>query len=186
VFRLVFEPRHRLAIRLVSPPPGARVLDVGVGTGLSLEHYPTDALVVGVDLSEAMLQVAFRKAARLHGRHVALLRMDACCLGFPTASFDIVLSAFVASVVPDRRAFFDELKRVCRPGGTICIVNHVHFRAQPLAWFEERLAPLTRRLGWHADLDLEEIVDNLRPGDVSVHRLWRSEPWPVVICRRPD
>jgi len=185
VFRLVFEPRHRLAIRLLDLRPGSLVLDVGVGTGLSLNHYPPSTYVSGVDLSADMLRVAARKVRDRGHRHVGLSRMDACRLGFRTGSFDVVLSAFVASVVPDRRAFFEELRRVCRPGGSICLINHVHFRTKPLAWLEERLAPLTRRLGWHADLDLEEIVESVGPGDVTVHNLWPSEPWPVVICRRP-
>jgi phosphatidylethanolamine/phosphatidyl-N-methylethanolamine N-methyltransferase len=185
VFGLVFEPRHRLAIRLLDLKSGTRILDVGVGTGLSLSQYPTCTYVIGVDLSEAMLRVASRKVRERGHRHVALSRMDACRLGFPTGSFDVVLSAFVASVVPDRRAFFEELKRVCRPGGSICIINHVHFRTQPLAWLEERLGPLTRRFGWHADLNLNEIVESVGPGEVAVHNLWPSEPWPVVICRRP-
>ena len=102
----------------------------------------------------------------------------------PDHSFAVVFSAFVASVVPDRKAFFAELKRVCRPNGTICIINHVQFRSRPLAWLERRLEPLTRRLGWHCDLTLEEIVANLTPGKISVHTLWPLGPWPIIICRR--
>ncbi len=160
------------------------MLDVGVGTGLSLSHYPASTYVVGIDLSEAMLAVAAGKVRCSGLGHVSLSRMDACRLAFPTGAFDVVLSAFVASVVPDRPAFFRQLKRVCRPGGTICVINHVQFRVQPLAWLEERLQPFTQRLGWHSDLSLEEIVENLRPGEVTVHNLWPAEPWPIVICRR--
>lgn len=156
-----------------------------MGTGLSLRYYDTNTYVVGVDLSAQMLVRAARKVARWGLGSVSLCRMDACRLAFADASFDVVFSAFVASVVPDRRAYFAELKRVCRPGGLICIVNHVRFRNRALGWLEERLQPLTRRLGWHTDLTLEEIVEGLRPGEVSVHTLRPLDPWPIVICRRP-
>ena len=180
----MFGPRLRLALRLAQPRPRARILDVGIGTGLSISHYPASAYVVGVDLSRPMLQLAHSKVRRLHLTHLSLCQMDACRLAVADRSFDVVLSAFVASVVADRPAFFAELRRVCRADGTICIVNHVHFRSQPLAWLEQRLEPLTRRLGWHADLTLDDIVAGVGAGDLSVHSLWPADPWPVVLCRR--
>jgi phosphatidylethanolamine/phosphatidyl-N-methylethanolamine N-methyltransferase len=132
-----------------------------------------------------MLSQARRKVRTLGCGHVSLCLMDACRLGLATGTFDLVLSAFVASVVPDRQAYFAELRRVCKPGGVICVINHVHFRRQPLAWLEEGLEPVTRKMGWCADLSLEDIFAGLSPGDISVKRLWPNDPWPVVICRRP-
>ena len=159
---------------------------MGVGTGLSLKYYGDSTYVVGVDLSPQMLARAARRVTRWGlDRSVSLCRMDACRLALRAASFDVVFSAFVASVVPDRQAYFAELKRVCRPGGHICVVNHVHFRGRALGWLEDRLQGLTRRLGWHADLTLREIAQGLGPGEVSVHTLWPLDPWPIVICRRP-
>ena len=131
-----------------------------------------------------MLALAARKVRRLGLTHLSLCQMDACRLAFEDGAFDVVLSGFVASVVPDRQTFFAELRRVCRADGTICIVNHVHFRSQPLAWLEQRLEPLTRSLGWHADLTLEDIIAGVGPGEVSVHTLWPLDPWPIVLCRR--
>jgi len=151
---------------------------------MSVTCYHARTYVVGVDISRPMLRLADRRARRLGLSHVSLWQMAACRLAFPAAAFDIVLSAFVASVVPDRPTFFSELKRVCKPEGVICIINHVRFRAQPLAWLEEHLQPVTRRLGWHTDLALEEITSYLGPGRISVHALWPLEPWPIVICRR--
>jgi phosphatidylethanolamine/phosphatidyl-N-methylethanolamine N-methyltransferase len=185
VFRSVFEARHRLALRAIDLPPGARVLDVGIGTGVSLTAYSHSTYVVGIDISSSMLAQARSKVRAFGCDHVSLSLMDACRLGLAGNSFDLVLSAFVASVVPDRGAYFAELKRVCKPGGVICVINHVHFRKQPFAWLEERLDPLTRRLGWHADLTLEDIFAGLSPGDISVKSLWPNDPWPVVICRTP-
>ncbi len=131
-----------------------------------------------------MLDQAARKARELGLGHVSLSQMDACRLALADGGFDVVISAFVASVVGDREAYFAELRRVCRADGVICVVNHVHFRTCPLAWLEERLEPLFRRLGWHADLTLEDIVAGVGPGHVSVHSLWPADPWPIVICRR--
>jgi len=185
VFRSFFEARHRLALRSIHPPPGARILDVGIGTGVSLTSYPYNTYVVGVDISWSMLAQARSKLRALRCDHVSLSLMDACRLGVANNAFDLVLSAFVASVVPDRPAYFAELKRVCKPGGVICVINHVHFRKQPFAWLEERLEPVTRRLGWHADLTLQDIITGLSPGQVSVKSLWPNDPWPAVICRTP-
>jgi len=186
VFRSFFERRHRLALRAIDLPVRARVLDVGIGTGVSLSAYQDDTYVVGVDISWSMLAQARSKVRALRCDHVSLCLMDACRLGIANNSFDLVLSAFVASVVPDRGAYFAELKRVCKPGGVICVINHVHFHTQPFAWLEERLEPVTRRLGWHADLTLHDIFAGLSPGDISVKTLWPGDAWPVVICRRPS
>jgi len=185
VFRSFFERRHRLALRAIALPPDARILDVGIGTGVSLTCYPERSYVVGIDVSWSMLTQARQKVRAIGSHRISLSLMDACRLALASGSFDLVLSAFVASVVPDRQAYFAELKRVCRPGGTICIINHVHFRRQPFAWLEERLEPITRRMGWHGDLILEDICASLSPGDISVHNLWPNDPWPVVICRTP-
>ena len=183
VFRSFFEARHRLALRSIHLPRGARILDVGIGTGVSLTSYSPSSYVVGIDISWNMLAQASSKVRALRSDHVSLSLMDACRLGLAGNSFDLVLSAFVASVVPDRPAYFAELKRVCKPGGVICVINHVHFRTQPFAWLEERFGPVTRRLGWHADLTLEDIISGLSPGHVSVKSFWPNDPWPVVICR---
>lgn len=185
VFRSFFEARHLLALRSIHLPPGVRILDVGIGTGVSLTSYSPSTYVVGVDISWSMLAQAHSKVRTSRCDHVSLAMMDACRLAVASNSFDLVLSAFVASVVPDRRAYFAELKRVCKPGGIICVINHVHFQKQPFAWLEERLEPVTRRLGWHADLTIEDIFSGFSPGDISVRGFWPSDPWPAVICRTP-
>jgi len=185
LFSWFFVPRQRFAIRLLSLKPGSRILDVGAGSGTSLRMYPHMTEVTAVDLSESMLTMARERVDHWGLHHVQLAQMDACRLGFRDETFDVVFSAFVASVVPNRVTYFEELKRVCRPGGLLCVLNHVHYERGPLAKAEQLLAPVVERLGWRSDLTLQEIIEGVEPGEVSVHRLVPYDAWPVVLCRRP-
>ncbi len=143
----------------VNELPGRRVLEVGVGTGLALPYYAEDKLVTGIDLSADMLRHARIKVAEQGLDNVeALLELDAEATGLPTASFDIAISMFVASVVPNPRALLAELRRVVRPGGHILFVNHF---AADRGWrlaVERALAPLSGALGWHPDFAASELL----------------------------
>src|SRR5207248_8548374 len=120
VFGPVFHPGRKEAVRLVNERPGQRILEVGVGTGLSLPYFRRDSRVTGVDISEEMLAKARRRVERQPLSHVDGLHvMDAEHLEFEDNSFDAVLALYVASVVPSPAAFAAEMRRVCIPGGTI-------------------------------------------------------------------
>jgi len=109
--------------------PGERILEVGVGTGLSLPLYPENVSVVGIDISRHMLDQARVRQARSGLDNVAeLMVMDAENMGFKDDSFDKVVAMYVASVVPDPGRLVDEMRRVCKPGGQIFMVNHFHSR----------------------------------------------------------
>ncbi|CUA89552.1 class I SAM-dependent methyltransferase [Chelatococcus daeguensis] len=138
---------------------GTHILEVGVGTGLSLEAYPTSARVTGVDLSEHMLRRAQQKVDRLGLRQVeALAVMDACRLGFPDGTFDAVVSQFVITLVPDPEAALDEFARVLRPGGEIVLANHFGAAGGALASLEEAVAPLASKVGWSSAFKAERIA----------------------------
>src|SRR6201997_2186567 len=125
VFGPVFHPGRKEAVRIANDRPGQRILEVGVGTGLSLPHFRGDARVTGIDVSAEMLEKARHRVERLKLAQVeALLVMDAEQTSFPDDAFDAVLALYVASVVPDPARFAAEMRRVCKPGGTIVIVNH--------------------------------------------------------------
>ena len=125
VFGPVFHPGRKDAVRIANDRPGQRILEVGVGTGLSLPHFRPDSRVTGIDVSAEMLAKAQRRAKRLRLAHVEGLQvMDAENLEFPDSSFDAVLALYVASVVPNPARFAAEMRRVCIPGGTIVVVNH--------------------------------------------------------------
>ena len=151
VFGAVFEPGRRASIA-AAERIGGRILDVGVGTGISLSDYSRSNSVVGVDYSEPMLRKALHRVTELSLPHVdALAVMDAQRLGFRDAYFDVVVAQFVITAVPDPEATLDEFARVTKPGGEIILVNHLSAEAG-LRWtFDQWFSPVARRLGWRTE-----------------------------------
>ena len=161
VFGPVFHPGRKEAVRVANDRPSQRILEVGVGTGLSLPYFRTDSRVTGIDVSAEMLEKAKRRVERQQLAHVAGLHvMDAEHLEFEDNSFDAVLALYVASVVPDPARFAAEMRRVCIPGGTIVLVNHFTSDNWALRWMEKRLAHLARHIGFHADFPLDAFLSD--------------------------
>jgi phosphatidylethanolamine/phosphatidyl-N-methylethanolamine N-methyltransferase len=151
VFGAVFAAGRRASIA-AAERIGGRILDVGVGTGISLVDYSPRNRIVGVDFSEPMLRKAQQRIARHGLSHIETLAvMDAQRLGFPDASFDVVVAQFVITAVPDPEATLDEFVRVTKPGGEIILVNHLGAEAGLQRDFEHWFAPLARRLGWRPE-----------------------------------
>lgn len=151
VFGRLFDHPRRAAIA-AADRSGARVLEVGVGTGLSLPLYRAASRVVGIDISEAMLERARRRVATLGLAHVEDLRvMDAQALGFDGASFDVVTAQYVVNTVPDADVALDEFTRVLRPGGELIVVNRIGAESGIRLKTEKLLQPLVRRLGWQSE-----------------------------------
>ena len=151
VFGAVFAPGRKASIA-AAERIGGRILDVGVGTGISLADYSPRNRIVGVDFSEPMLRKAQERVARHKLSHIeALAVMDAQHLGFPDGSFDVVVAQFVITAVPDPEATLDEFARVTKPGGEIILVNHLGAEAGLQRDFEHWFAPLARRLGWRPE-----------------------------------
>lgn len=157
-FGIVTRMGRQRAVAEVNRGQG-RVLEVGVGTGLSLPGYAPHLEVTGIDYSDDMLAIARERVAREGLTQVRDLRqMDARSLDFPDAHFDWVVAMYLVSVVPDPETVIAEISRVCKPGGQVIIVNHFARETGPLAWIERRLAPLANRLGWHADFEQSRIL----------------------------
>ncbi len=135
------------------------VLEVGVGTGLSLRHYKADLAVTGIDFSHDMLAKAEEKVAS-HGlsQVTELRQMDARELDFPDASFDTVAAMHVLSVVPEPERVMGEIARVLKPGGQVVITNHFKRETGFLALVERVTAPLENVLGWHSDFEMERVL----------------------------
>ena len=181
VFGPIFHPGRKAAVRIVNAQPGQRILEVGVGTGLSLPYFRSDAEVTGIDVSTEMLAKAKKRAALLP-QVKAIIEMDAERTDFADNSFDAVLALYVASVVPNPARFAAEMRRVCRPGGTIVIVNHFMSDNPLVRGFEKMLAPLAGKIGFHADFELDNFID---VGQLAVREIRPSNLfgyWKLLRC----
>jgi len=183
VFGPVFHPGRKDAVRIANDRPGQRILEVGVGTGLSLPHFRTDSRVTGIDVSAEMLAKARRRAERLELAQVESLRvMDAENLEFPDSSFDAVLALYVASVVPSPARFAAEMRRVCISGGTIVVVNHFTSSNPVMRLLEKRLARVARHIGFHADFPMDAFR---RDSQLSIREVRPSNLfgyWKLLRC----
>jgi phosphatidylethanolamine/phosphatidyl-N-methylethanolamine N-methyltransferase len=158
VFGAVFNAGRKASIA-AAERVGGRILDVGIGTGISLTDYSPASRVVGVDYCEPMLRKAHERVAEHQLAHVdALAVMDAQHLGFPDAFFDVVVAQYVITTVPDPEAALDEIARVTKPGGEIVLVNHLGAELGLRRVFEQGFAPVARRLGWRAEFRYERLA----------------------------
>jgi phosphatidylethanolamine/phosphatidyl-N-methylethanolamine N-methyltransferase len=159
-----------------------RVLEVGVGTGLSLPSYGRHLEIVGIDLSPEMLEKARERVAAEGLDNVAELHeMDASDLKFPDASFDTVVAMYVMTVVPDPERVMRELSRVCRPGGDVIIVNHFSAEEGMRGWVERRMAPFADMLGWRPVFDVERV---LVCEDLALMEKRGLRPWGLFTMMR--
>ena len=124
IFGRVLENGRKAAVNMINDLPGPQVLEIGVGTGLSLPYYSDRHTVTGLDLCSRMLEKARQRIAAEVACKSALCMMDAERLGFCDRSFDKVVAMHTVSVTPHPALLLGEMKRVCRPGGDIFIVNH--------------------------------------------------------------
>lgn len=149
---------RRHAVEVLNQSNG-RILEVGVGTGLSLPDYKSSLDIVGIDLSPEMLEKARERVAEeglenVHG----LYEMDASDLKFEDNSFDTVVAMFVMTVVPEPDKVMRELARTCKPGGEVMLVNHFSTEEGVRGWVERRMAPFGDKLGWHPVFDTDRVM----------------------------
>lgn len=186
IFSRFFCERIRYVLTNLNIPRGAKILEVGIGTGLSLSAYPPHCEVTGVDLAPEMLELARQKALENGWRHFRFLEMDALDLKFPDASFDFVTSFHVVSVVPDPVRMMREIHRVCKPGGMIIIINHFRTTKPILGPIIGALDPFTRRLGWTASLRLAQAFAGV---PLKIEKQFKTSPFSlftVVIARNQE
>ena len=147
---------------------GNRILEVGVGTGKNFQHYPADAEVTAIDFSEGMLSRAKAKAERQHV-NVRLQQMDVQNLEFEDDTFDSVVDTFVFCSVPDPIRGLAEVRRVCKPGGKVLLVEHVLSANPDLAGVMKLANPLVvRTMGANIN---RLTVDNVARSGLAVERV---------------
>ena len=157
-FGLVAREGRRHAVEVINQREG-RVLEVGVGTGLSLPTYEKHLEIVGIDLSPEMLEKARERVASGGLSHVTgLHEMDAADLKFADASFHTVVAMYVMTVVPEPEAVMRELARVTKPGGEVMLVNHFSQREGVRGWVERRMAPFADKIGWRSVFDVSRVT----------------------------
>jgi phosphatidylethanolamine/phosphatidyl-N-methylethanolamine N-methyltransferase len=179
VFGRVFVDHEHEVIEELGFRPGQRALEVGVGTGISLDAYPPYIHLTGIDPSASMLAQAVAKTRENNWGHIDLRNGDAQALEFPDNSFDWVLSFHVMTVVPDPRRMMSEMIRVCKPGGRIVVISHFA-SANPFFYFFGRVVnPLARKLGWTTRLRARDVLDG-QP--ITVDRNERFSPFAVHYC----
>ena len=182
-FGAILQPGRERAVRSIVSRPGLRVLELGIGTGLTAPLYSRDWSVVGVDLSSAMLIQARKRIHELRlQQSVRLLQADGAQLPFDDESFDVVLVPYVMSVVPDPISVGRELRRVCRPSGQIILLNHFLSQDSFGAKLERWISPWTTRIGFRTDLSLQSLLSGAGLTAVSIMTVNVPRIWTLVTC----
>ena len=179
-------PGRRVAVSRLPLQAGQRVLEVGVGTGLSLPYYPAECHITGIDISEAMLHQARERAELLNRTDIALRLMDARQLSYADATFDHVLAPYVISVVPQPDKVMAEIRRVCKPGGTIMVVNRFRSSSRFLGGLEALLSTASQWIGFRLDLPLDTVLGTVGLELVELERVNLLGLWRLLELRRRD
>jgi phosphatidylethanolamine/phosphatidyl-N-methylethanolamine N-methyltransferase len=181
-FGPTLHPGRLIALERMGIKAGDKVLEVGVGTGINVALYPEHCQVTGIDFSALMLEKAHERVVKKGVTNVRLQEMDAANLTFADDSFDIVYAPYVISVVSDPVRVVNEMRRVCRPGGKIVILNHFRSRTPVVARVEQAISPFTVHIGFKADLDLPGFLaqSDLKP--ISIEKVSFPPIWSLVTC----
>lgn len=185
IFGKVFHSGRERAPALLDLYPGARLLEVGVGTGLSLPMLPRNIDITGIDLSQKMLDRAQQRIDEMDLENIHLARMDATAMDLPDNSFDRVLAAYFISTVPDPVQVVHELKRVCKPGGYLLFLNHFLNEHPVIGLFERVFSPIFYRVGFNTDLDLHDLMEKTGLEIETREDIDFMGHWKAVRCINP-
>lgn len=183
-FGPTLHPGRVEALKKMNIQPGDSVLEVGVGTGINLPLYPSSCKVVGVDLTLNMLEKARDRVSEKGLRNCRVLEMDAAAMSFPDESFDIVYAPYLISVVPDPVKVAQEMKRVCKPGGRVVVLNHFKSSNRFLSKIETAISPLTVHIGFKSDLDLQGFLTQADLTPQSIDKVNLLNMWTLVTCEK--
>jgi phosphatidylethanolamine/phosphatidyl-N-methylethanolamine N-methyltransferase len=173
--------RIERAIHHMNIQPGDRVLDLGIGTGVSMNFYPRHANLVGVDLSGGMLREARKKIREQGLDRFFVFQANALQLPFADSTFDHLFISHVISVLSDPVMLVREAQRVAKPGARIVIVNHFQSTNRFIALVEKWLCPLCTKLGWRSDLALQDLIRNTGVEVDYRYKLESIDLWETVV-----
>ncbi len=160
VFGKILDHGRREMLKQMTFNDNDEILEIGVGTGISLVNYPANTKVKGIDISPEMLDKAQERIDNKQLTHISVEVMDAQEMNYPDNSFDKLAIMYVVSVVPNPEKLMAEAKRVCKPNGDIYIVNHFSGNGGFIHFFEKRLNRLADKLGWQPEFPLQKFIDN--------------------------
>ena len=178
-FGQVFRPGQKAIIKKMDCIESDNVLEIGIGTGSSLQYYPKETKVVGIDISPDMLEVAKKRIVKdkIHNKHILLMNGER--LSFPDNTFDKVVGMYVVSVTQNPQVLVEEMKRVCKNDGDIYIVNHFSTEQDNpfVKMFEKGLMPISKILGWKPYFPFDEFnayanLDVLEMSKVNLFNYW--------------
>ncbi|RZA06482.1 MAG: class I SAM-dependent methyltransferase [Proteobacteria bacterium] len=177
--KLFFQDGRETAIELLNVKPKEKILEVGVGTGLTLPVYPRTSKVIGVDISASMLKEAEELIQAKGLKHVSVEQGDATKLRFADNSFDGVLGNLFISATSFPRESLLEMKRVCKPGGMIVLMNHFKSEHKLLGAMETAFNPVAQRIGFKSNLEMGPLLESvgLKPLEirkVNILNLWTA------------
>jgi phosphatidylethanolamine/phosphatidyl-N-methylethanolamine N-methyltransferase len=185
-FGLPLHHGRATALRRMAIERDDQILEVGVGTGMSLLLYPRRCSVTAIDLSEGMLERARTRVQQYNLRNVRLIQMDATKLKFPDNSFDIVFAPYFINCVPDPLAVTREMRRVCKHGGRLVFLNHFLSDRPITSKLERAIAPLTLHLGFKSDFDLPAFLAQTGLRASSIEKVNVPRIWSLVICQNAE
>ncbi|MFP6871703.1 MAG: methyltransferase domain-containing protein [Nitrospinota bacterium] len=186
IFKHIFSEGRDVGSRMLEVKPGENLLEVGIGTGLSLPLYPRHCRIMGIDISPKMLEKASEKVTEHRLTNIQLEVMDAQNMSFPDNSFDCVTACYVVSAAPDPLKVVSEIRRVCKPGGRIVFINHFKSHNPILAAFETMLNGVCKKFGWEATLDLDALLGASNMTLLATEKVNMFDYWRAVLCINSD
>jgi phosphatidylethanolamine/phosphatidyl-N-methylethanolamine N-methyltransferase len=178
--KLLFLEGREASIELLEIKSGQKVLEVGVGTGLTLPLYPRNCSVVGVDLSKNMLREAEQLMKKKKLKNCTVREMDATKLEFPDNTFDRILGNLFISATSFPRESLLEMKRVCKPNGVIVLMNHFKSEHKWLGAMETAFNPVAKNLGFKSNLEMGPLLESVGLTPKSLQKVNMFNMWTAV------